>query len=737
MNDGKETGSRLSAEIAALRERVAILEKSERRYRALFEANPIPIGVTSRNGALIEVNRALLQVWGCTREEAFGRNVEGFYANPEEREKYFEALDRTGKMERVFPVKRPDGSEIFSRISTIPFDFCGEPCFLTTGEDITAQLQVEEDLSLEKRRFQALIEQGGDAVVITSRERRVLFCSPSITKILGYSREEMLNLGPQDLLHPDDLEKLSEHSRRMILQGIDKETGVYRYLHQDGTYRFLEVTGVNLLNDPSVNGIAAYLRDVTARKKAEEALAQQERRFRALIEQASEAIFLVDPSRKILYASPSTTHILGYSPEEYVGKSTSEFIHPEDNLKAQSEMKHFTGQGIPFKRDIMRYRHRDGTYRMLEGRVTNLLAEPSVQAIVINTRDVTEQIYAEEALKQSEKRYRAVVDGNPLFILRADREGTITYANPALIRWMGCGPDDLIGRNVFHLLPETPALNLKSLLSTLTPQTPMVENIEEFTRPDGEKRIMRWLNYLLHDEASQFIEYLGIGEDITNKKLAERDLRRALSQKETLLRELYHRVKNNMQVIRSMLHLQLASSRDISAARLVTIIDQKIQTMALVHTKLYQSQDLSSIDLQSYIQELGKLLVQSCHKDSARIRLTFDLESVPVLIDVAVPCGLILNELFTNAIKHAFPGERGGTIHVSLKRVGDCRLSVNIRDDGVGVPPDFDFRKQSTLGLRTIFAIGEQQLLGKVRFSSGPGTSCSLEFENSPYRPGM
>ncbi|MEW5816283.1 MAG: MASE1 domain-containing protein [Spirochaetota bacterium] len=219
---------------------------------------------------------------------------------------------------------------------------------------------------------------------------------------------------------------------------------------------------------------------------------------------------------------------------------------------------------------------------------------------------------------------------------------------------------------------------------------------------------------------------------LSERKQAEDRLQVSLKEKEALLRELYHRTKNNMQVICAMLELQLACMQDEQAVRVLKEMENRIRSMALVHQKLCQSHNLSSINLREYINELAGLLLDSYGVSSDRIRLNLDLEDVFVIVDTAVPSGLILNELISNALKHAFPGERKGEISIRLHKTGE-EIELGVSDNGIGVPPDFNFKANGKIGLQIVFALGEDQLQGGVKFETHNGLACLVSFKDTLY----
>jgi two-component sensor histidine kinase/ABC-type amino acid transport substrate-binding protein len=210
-------------------------------------------------------------------------------------------------------------------------------------------------------------------------------------------------------------------------------------------------------------------------------------------------------------------------------------------------------------------------------------------------------------------------------------------------------------------------------------------------------------------------------------------LDKALAEKVALIRELYHRTKNNMQIIISMIGLRSDSIGDPLARQYLKDLETRIQTMALVQQKLYESNDLSSLDLGEYIVEVVQQLAQANSASQGRIRFSYELQPVPVLFDIAVPVGLVLNELVGNAIRHAFPGDRTGCVSIVLKTTGSGGLELGVSDDGVGIPPGVDLDKGGSVGIQLAVSMVRTQLGGTIEFQRGNGLGCLVRFNNRGY----
>ena len=226
----------------------------------------------------------------------------------------------------------------------------------------------------------------------------------------------------------------------------------------------------------------------------------------------------------------------------------------------------------------------------------------------------------------------------------------------------------------------------------------------------------------------------GFSIDITEKRQAEQRLLQSLEEKETLLRELYHRTNNTMQIVRGMLILQAADFPDNEdLQRLVRNTDGRIQAISLVQQMLYKGQNLSRIPMATYIRNLTDLAIQNQQVRPARIKTELRIEDIHFLLDAAIPVGLILNELLTNSLNHAFPAGASGRISVDLAKIGEDELLLVYTDDGVGLPADFNFGEASTLGFKLIYSLAEQQLRGKVELSGKNGFRCELRFNVGRY----
>jgi two-component sensor histidine kinase len=278
--------------------------------------------------------------------------------------------------------------------------------------------------------------------------------------------------------------------------------------------------------------------------------------------------------------------------------------------------------------------------------------------------------------------------------------------------------------------------------------TPFVMNEHRAVLPNGEIRWQQWTDRAIFNHQGELIEIQGVGRDVTDRKQAEDSLRASLREKEVLLKEVHHRVKNNLQMVSSLLSLQSGITQSDELTGAFTESQRRIKVMALVHEKLYRSENLDQIDFSDYVQELVYDLFQSYTSAASEITLTMDIARVDFNVDTAVTCGLIINELVSNAVKYAFPDGHSGTISISFividrelsRQTIDNDLSIFsynppsgmqyrlvVGDSGVGIPGEIDYRNTESLGLQLVCAL-TQELDGIVELDRSAGTKFTIWF---------
>jgi PAS domain S-box-containing protein len=351
----------------------------------------------------------------------------------------------------------------------------------------------------------------------------------------------------------------------------------------------------------------------------------------------------------------------------------------------------------------------------------------SLEARVVERTEAL--VLTNEALRISEERYRTVVEDMPALVCRYLPDGVLTFVNSQYCSYFGMTPDALLGQSFFQFIPPDEREGVRQYLLSITSGTPVRTYEHQVLAPDGTLHWQQWADRGLFDDQGRIVEYQSIGQDVTDRRLVEQRIRDSLREKEAMLKEIHHRVKNNLQVISSLLALQANYIDDASVGGMLRDSQNRIRSMALIHERLYQSPDLASIDFGRYIKDLVAQLFRAYGLQSGTVTPEIQTDQVYLAVAVAIPCSLIVNELVSNALKHAFPGGRPGTVRVLLHAI-DNKLKLVVADDGVGLPAGFDIAGSQSLGLQLVVTLAEQ-LEGTLVHRSGPGTEFEIVFPAS------
>ena len=349
-------------------------------------------------------------------------------------------------------------------------------------------------------------------------------------------------------------------------------------------------------------------------------------------------------------------------------------------------------------------------------------------AVICMIRDISNRKRMEEALKQSENLYRTLVETLQDGLSIMDLQGKILYCNQKKAEMFGYkNPEELKGKSGFDLIVSEEREQAALLMQQIFGQG-FLKN-QEFTvvRKDGSCFPAEFSASLLRDGNGIPVQIVDIMRDITDRRQVEEKMKASLKEKEVLLQEIHHRVKNNMQIISSLLNLQSSTLKDKKVVDLFTESRNRIRSMALIHEKLYQSQNLAHINFGEYIQTLTTHLFHTYKVDPSSVVLKTELQDVFLDINTAIPCSLIINELVSNSLKHAFPNQKQGEIRIKFKQDKNVGIILSISDNGIGFKPGYDPQKPKTLGLQIVHDL-VHQINGELHFQGKNGTLFLIEF---------
>jgi PAS domain S-box-containing protein len=541
----------------------------------------------------------------------------------------------------------------------------------------------------------------------------------------------------QAAIHPYDREHVLQVQADALIGSLDFFDLEYRIIIQGGLvrniYELAEISRDEQGNPALVFGTA---QDVTERILAGEILKESERKYRTLIERANEGIFIIQ-DEVIPFANPKALEIIGYSADELARKHFLEFVHPDDREDTMDRyQKRIHGEiidSVTYSRII----DREGIIHWLE--INAVVITWNGRPATLNfVTDITRRKIAEEALRESEKKYRSMIENIHAAVVLHNPDTSIRLINETALDLLGLTYEEAIGRIAphpsWHFLRENGdilPLAEYPVNQVLATQKPLRNLLLGILQPRSQDMVWVLVNADPEsDENGAIIAVLVSFTDITERKRSEAALVESLREKELLLKEIHHRVKNNLQTISSILYLQSLTTDNEEQVSLLKDARSRVISMGLIHQKLYQSADIAHIPFMDYIRSLIDFLEESYGVDPEKIHTLVDVRppNLTMELDTGIPCGLIINELVTNALKYAFHGRDSGTIRIGMT-LEDQQYILTVSDDGVGIPAALDLSTTKSLGM-TIVNDLVSQLDGTLEIIRQPGATYRIQFPN-------
>ncbi|HEY7543389.1 MAG TPA: PAS domain S-box protein, partial [Blastocatellia bacterium] len=403
------------ADISERRMAEEILRASEERFSKAFNSSPCSMSIlTAREGIYVDVNEAFVRATGHAREDVIGRMVKDIdiWADDEEYKEVLRLLkEEKGIRDLEVRFSTKSGGEMVSLFSAEMIEISGQRCVLTTAVGITEQKHAQEALRRSEEYFRALIENAQDITSIIDEYGKIVYTTPSVERVLGYKPEEIIGQNAFELVHPDDIARMTNLFNSALGYRGSAEKVEYRYRHKDGSWKVMEAIGNNLFGNPAVRGAVVNSRDITERKRAEDALREREEWFKEIFEGSRDAIFLVGEDARFVEANRSACELTGYSREELLSMSIPD-LHEEKDLDAFHTYFNsiLSGQEVTSEALILQ---KGG--KKIPAEFSNRKMIFRGKPVVHTTaRDITERRQAEEKIRQSEERYRSLFENNPL-----------------------------------------------------------------------------------------------------------------------------------------------------------------------------------------------------------------------------------------------------------------------------------------------------------------------------------
>jgi PAS domain S-box-containing protein len=734
-------------------------EQDRLKFELGAERSKDAIFLTDTDGGILYVNPAFERLYGWPKVEVIGQNPRILKSGvlPGTFYRHFWSELMSGKIMSAEIINRTRGGNLVTvEASVNPIvapdgTFLG---FLAIQRDITDRKRAEERLRLSEERFRNIVDSSPMGIHMYSLEEgdRLIFTgsNPAADAILGVENKQFIGKTLEEAFPALAATNIPEAYRRVCREGVVWDDVQVNY-DDDKIHGAFEIRAFQ--TSPRKMGV--MFADVTDRKRVQEEIRQREERLRSIVQNLSDIVTILDARGKVVWNTPSVGKVLGLDADKFIGRCVFDYMHPDDALRARLAFEAVAAGRVPSATVEIRFKHATGKWITLESVGNSLGGTPETLGVVVTSRDITERKMADQELltiargvssstgstffRSLTEHLAKALDADVAFIGELIGSGSERVRTTAVYR------DGGIADNFEYQLAGTPCENVMQI-GTRTYPSSVADRFPE-DRMLRELSIEGYVGTSLADSAGKIYGILVVlfrhpivrpahAESLLTifaaraaaeleRKQAEDRITGSLREKEVLLKEIHHRVKNNMQVINSLLSLQADVVEDARVREQLRDSQNRVRTMALVHETLYRSGDLGRIPFRQYLENLFDQLWRSYAVTNVQRELAVD--SFTLGIDQAIPCGLIVNELVSNSLKHAFPGGAAGKIIVAARDTDGGRCVISVRDDGPGFPEALAEKVRASLGMELVRTLVEQ-LEGSLMTRNEKGAVIEISF---------
>lgn len=598
-----------------------------------------------------------------------------------------------------------------------------------------AYKQVSEELEKTKEkmgrlqdweeRYKALFDRSLYCVFVHDLEGNFIDANKASLDLLGYKKKDIRTLNFASLLDEEQIPLALESMAEIIKTGTQKKSTQFKLRKKDGDFVWVETEASLLSQDGVPFGILGIARDITEHRKTEKALRDREEKYRKIFESLYDVYYLTDREGMISEISPSVYRQAGWDPEDVIGHPVTDFYLDPSAKETFTKTLKEKGAVNDYELQLLA---KDG--RVIDVSVSShIVFDDDCNPVGVEgvLRDISTRKKMEEALIESEQKFRTMVENSlqGIFIVQ-DME--MVYANEALSQIMGYSLEEIQAlsqeemRGIIH--PEDQNKVWGRMADRLAGKD--VPSRYEFKaiKKNGDTVWMEMVSNRIEYEGKPAVQ--GAIIDVSDRQQADEQIKASLKEKEVMLREIHHRVKNNMQIILSLLRIQSRTVADKETREVFKQSQNRIRSMALIHEALYKSGDLAHIDFADYISRMTTHLLSIYREDLGHVEVKQEAEGVFLDINKAIPCGLIISELVSNSLKHAFPERREGNVLIRMT-MNKGKNELVVKDDGIGFPAGLNFRKTETLGLQLVTDL-VLQVSGSIQLKRTEGTEFIVKF---------
>ncbi len=723
-----------------------------KRGLQLIESMDEGVLLTDMDGIILKANKAFEGMTGYEEEDVLGKDSRELAKELIMKDhldralKIFEEKTLEGKSEKAIEmqIESKEGKRKWISLkSSFIEDEKGRSLNLAIARDITEIKKVSDALEMNRKKYRSFLELCPDGIAV-HRKGRLEYINSAGAKMLGMEdREKHIGESILKVVHPDSRDTVKQRIQKMLEKGEKVPSIEEKFVRlDDGEPIDVEVAAapVEVDEEPMIQVV---FRDISKRK-------EKERELKTLLSNLPGTAYrcLNNRNYTMKFVSEGCEELTGYEPEELIDDREVAYGHlivPEHGEQVWDEIQEGVEIEEPFRKTY-KIKTKEGKIRWVWEQGRGIFSEEGELKFLEGfISDITERKKAKEKVDHLNDLLRSIRYINQLITKEDDLEELMEKSRKLLMKTRGYSDVSIFlteNNEIKKKFGEYPKIDgLEDRIAKLKKKNKTISYTEgEHTFwlvPIVDKIFGGFLVVKISEDIDD--EEIGLLEEIAgdlglakNKIKVEARLRKSLEEKEVLLDEIHHRVKNNLQVISSMLKLQASEKGEGDPSAILDDAQNRIRSMALIHEMLHRSEDVASIDLSGYLDELIRSIYQTYDVGYDEVQLDTDFETIQLGIDRATPCVQVVNEMVSNSLRHAFPkGYEGqGRLEVKTDKEG-ARIEIEVSDNGVGIPEEVDLEDPETFGLRLIRMLVEDQLDGWVEMQTqkGEGTTFRMGFE--------
>jgi PAS domain S-box-containing protein len=720
------------------------LKENEEKYRLIFENNQSGLFISElETGKIVECNQSFAKILGYNKNELINNFSDKLYFDQNDRKNYIQELLKHRYLNAYkIKLRHKTGRPVWIMENVKIFEDKQSGKLMLQGSaiDITQNIEYEEKLVQKEKEISQWIDSSPFGIVILYRSK-ILYCNQKFLHITGIKSHKLEYIKFDQFFTKTDYNKIRKLIKNkdfkkpietQILKKkkkpVDVELMFKEVIHRELPCLMVTINDISMRKELERTRMRTQLayeinkslrEEINLRKAIEKELIATQKFNARLIESSLDMIIAADTKGRIVEFNPSACKTFGYTYNEILGKNLEILYAGKEELKNvnQSLAKYgfFAGEIVNKKKS--------GEEFISFLSATQLKDENGkIIGSMGISRDITQEKINQQKLIQSEQTIKAIISGIPDTILNIDKK---TFEVKEIFNKNKLGIDDLFKDNI-TLPAKIHAICNNHLLcnAVLNDYYEGKKSNKILIKKNNKEFYIQYLFSELNEK-----EILLILSNITNEEKANKEIIKSLHEKEILLKEIHHRVKNNLQVISSILNLQLSYTKNDKLNRIIKESQNRIKSMAFLHEELYRNKDFTKINFNQYIHNLTNHLKHSFNPDDKQIEINIKNQVEKMHIDYAMPCGLIINELVSNSFKYAFENKNKGIINIDIQKKENL-IKIAVEDNGIGIPEEKlnNFEENGSLGWQLIKSLCDQ-LDAQIFLKSDKGFKFVFEFE--------